>query len=202
MNAEDLRSVQISLQELLPRGPQSALVDAARAQGRLGEGVSCKIETGKALCRCGAASCHGGTWTKRLLGRLLLSSGGLRRGDGPPLPPPRYRAAGCFAPGGRRSGLSWNPGRVKGGSRRLPEHPPAVHARHRCFGGAACHAPAPDREDIASCTRRSPIRLRCWSRASPSRTNRSSNNMAMNEVYATVDPNACADRYARWADGA
>jgi hypothetical protein len=26
------------------------------------------------------------------------------------------------------------------------EYPVAVHARHQCFGGAACHPPAPDRE--------------------------------------------------------
>ena len=45
MNAEDLRSVQSPLKERYREDPESALI-TLRAQGRLGEGVSCKIETG------------------------------------------------------------------------------------------------------------------------------------------------------------
>ena len=52
MNAEDLRSVQTPLKEHYREKPDAALI-TLRAQGRLGEGVSCKIETGKALVVAG-----------------------------------------------------------------------------------------------------------------------------------------------------
>ena len=47
MNAEELRSVQAPLKERYRGTPEAALVTLS-AKGRLGEGVSCKIETGKA----------------------------------------------------------------------------------------------------------------------------------------------------------
>lgn len=52
MNAEDLRSVQAPLKEHYREAPEAALI-TLRAQGRIGEGVSCKIETGKALVVAG-----------------------------------------------------------------------------------------------------------------------------------------------------
>ena len=61
MKAEDLRSVQAPLKERYRQAPEAALI-TLRAQGRIGEGVSCKIETGKALVRCRLAS---GDWWKR-----------------------------------------------------------------------------------------------------------------------------------------
>ena len=52
MNAEDLRSVQAPLKERYREIPEAALI-TLRAQGRIGEGLSCKIETGKALVVAG-----------------------------------------------------------------------------------------------------------------------------------------------------
>ena len=52
MNAEELRSVQAPLKERYRETPNSALI-TLRARGRLGEGLSCKIETGKALVVAG-----------------------------------------------------------------------------------------------------------------------------------------------------
>ena len=68
---------------------------------------------------------------KRVLGRhAARSSGGLRWRDAERRRHGTWhRVARCLAPGGRRSRLPWNSGPVKGGSRRLPEHPAAVHAR-------------------------------------------------------------------------
>ena len=52
MNAEDLRSVQAPLKERYRETPEAALI-TLRAQGRIVEGVSCKVETGKALVVAG-----------------------------------------------------------------------------------------------------------------------------------------------------
>jgi hypothetical protein len=67
MKAEELRSIQAPLKEHYRGAPDAALI-TLRAQGRLGEGVSCKIETGKALVVAGLHPATGG-------------SGGLRRRD-------------------------------------------------------------------------------------------------------------------------
>jgi len=57
INAEELRSVQAPFKEQYRASPDAALI-TLRAQGRLGEGVSRKIETGKALV---VAGLHPGT---------------------------------------------------------------------------------------------------------------------------------------------
>ncbi len=45
MNAEDLRSAQAPLKERYREAPAAALI-TLRAQGSIGEGVSCKVELG------------------------------------------------------------------------------------------------------------------------------------------------------------
>ena len=52
MKAEDLRAVQAPLKERYRERPSAALI-TLRAQGRLGDGVTCRIETGKALVAAG-----------------------------------------------------------------------------------------------------------------------------------------------------
>ena len=47
MKAEDLRALQAPLKDRYKEAPETALITLS-AQGRAGEGVSCKIETGKA----------------------------------------------------------------------------------------------------------------------------------------------------------
>ena len=51
MNADELRSIQAPLKDQYRQTPDAALV-TLRAQGQLGEDVSCKIDTGKALVAC------------------------------------------------------------------------------------------------------------------------------------------------------
>ena len=52
MEAEQLRALQAPLKQTYKEKPEAALV-TLRAQGRVDEGISCKIETGKALVRAG-----------------------------------------------------------------------------------------------------------------------------------------------------
>jgi len=168
MNAEELRSVQAPLKERYREDPEAALI-TLRAQGRIGEGVSCKIETGKAAVVAGLHPATGGKRSSGLLGRYApRSAGGLRRRDAQcGRHRARHRAAGCLAQGRRRSRLPRHAGRIKGGSGGLPEHTTAVHARHRRVGRTACHAFAPDREVLRRLPDRSRIHPRWRSSASP-----------------------------------
>ena len=50
MNADDLRTLQAPLKERYRERPDAALI-TLKAQGRLGEGVTCSVQTGKALAR-------------------------------------------------------------------------------------------------------------------------------------------------------
>ena len=52
MNADDLRSIQAPLKERYRESPDAAVI-TLRAQGRVGEGVTCRIEAGKALVAAG-----------------------------------------------------------------------------------------------------------------------------------------------------
>jgi uncharacterized OsmC-like protein len=73
MNAEDLRNLQAPLKERYREAPEAALI-TLRAQGRLGEGVSCRIETGKALAVAGLHPATGGTGLNACSGDMLLEA--------------------------------------------------------------------------------------------------------------------------------
>ena len=73
MNAEELRSIQSPLKERYRDTPEAALV-TLRAQGRIGEGVSCKIETGKALVVAGLHPATGGIGSSACSGEMLLEA--------------------------------------------------------------------------------------------------------------------------------
>ena len=73
MNAEELRSVQAPLKEHYREAPGAALV-TLRAHGRLGEGLSCKIETGKALVVAGLHPATGGNGQSACSGDMLLEA--------------------------------------------------------------------------------------------------------------------------------
>lgn len=73
MNAEDLRSVQAPLKERYREAPETALI-TLRAQGRLGENISCKIETGKALVVAGLHPATGGSGQSACSGDMLLEA--------------------------------------------------------------------------------------------------------------------------------
>lgn len=73
MNAEELRSTQAPLKNRYREAPDAALI-TLRAQGRLAEGVSCKIETGKALVAAGLHPATGGTGLTACSGDMLLEA--------------------------------------------------------------------------------------------------------------------------------
>ena len=52
MKSEKLRSLQAPLKEKYKAEPQAAMITLA-AEGELGEGVSCSVQTGKALFEAG-----------------------------------------------------------------------------------------------------------------------------------------------------
>jgi uncharacterized OsmC-like protein len=73
MKAEDLRAVQAPLKERYREEPEAALI-TLRAQGRLGDGVTCSIETGKALVAAGLHPATGGTGLAACSGDMLLEA--------------------------------------------------------------------------------------------------------------------------------
>lgn len=73
MKSEELRSVQAPLKARYREEPETALV-TLRAQGRLGEGVSCKVETGKALVVAGLHPATGGNGLGACSGDMLLEA--------------------------------------------------------------------------------------------------------------------------------
>ena len=73
MNADQLRYLQAPLKERYRQTPEAALV-TLRAQGRIGEGVSCSIETGKAMVVAGLHSATGGSGQAVCSGDMLLEA--------------------------------------------------------------------------------------------------------------------------------
>ena len=73
MNTEELRSAQAPLKQRYREEPDAALI-TLRAQGRLGEGVSCRIETGRALVVAGLHPGTGGTGHGACSGDMLLEA--------------------------------------------------------------------------------------------------------------------------------
>lgn len=73
MKAEDLRAMQAPLKERYREAPEAALI-TLRAQGRLGEGVTCRIETGQALIAAGLHPATGGTGLSACSGDMLLEA--------------------------------------------------------------------------------------------------------------------------------
>ena len=73
MNATDLKNLQTPLKEQYRERPESAVI-TLRAQGKLGEGISCKVSTGKALLEAGLHPATGGTGLLACSGDMLLEA--------------------------------------------------------------------------------------------------------------------------------
>jgi uncharacterized OsmC-like protein len=73
MNAEELRSLQAPVKERYRQQPETALF-TLRAEGRLGEGVTCKIETGKSPVEAGLHPATGGDGRSACSGDMLLEA--------------------------------------------------------------------------------------------------------------------------------
>jgi uncharacterized OsmC-like protein len=73
MKADELRSAQRPLKERYQRDPEAALI-TLKAQGRLGEGVSCSVQTGRALVEAGLHPATGGSGMSVCSGDMLLEA--------------------------------------------------------------------------------------------------------------------------------
>ncbi len=73
MNAEELKNIQAPLKEIYRQQPEAAII-TLKAQGKIGEGISCKVETDKAIVEAGLHKATGGTGMLACSGDLLLEA--------------------------------------------------------------------------------------------------------------------------------
>jgi uncharacterized OsmC-like protein len=73
MNSEDLKALQTPLKEKYLNEPESALI-TLKAQGNIGENISCKVETGRAIVQAGLHPATGGAGLLACSGDMLLES--------------------------------------------------------------------------------------------------------------------------------
>ena len=73
MDPDDLRTVQAPLKERYAEEPGAALVTLA-ASGTLGEGVSCSVQTGRAIAEAGLHPATGGDGSLLCSGDMLLEA--------------------------------------------------------------------------------------------------------------------------------
>ena len=73
MNPDQLRSLQAPLKKRYQEKPKAAFI-TLKAQGKICEGVSCKIETGKALVEAGLHPATGGNGMMVCSGDMLLEA--------------------------------------------------------------------------------------------------------------------------------
>ena len=73
MNADELRSLQAPLKAQYRERPETALV-TLRAEGRIGEGITCKLETGKSHVEAGLHPATGGDGASACSADMLLEA--------------------------------------------------------------------------------------------------------------------------------
>jgi len=73
MDAEKLRSLQAPLKEQYRQRPEAGQI-TLKAEGRLGEGITCRIETGKAPVTAGLHPATGGDGSSACSGDMLLEA--------------------------------------------------------------------------------------------------------------------------------
>ncbi|HET9278213.1 MAG TPA: OsmC family protein [Flavitalea sp.] len=73
MDAAELRNLQAPLKEKYRREPESAII-TLKAEGEVGAGISCNVQTGRALVEAGLHPATGGTGMLACSGDLLLEA--------------------------------------------------------------------------------------------------------------------------------
>jgi len=73
MKTEQLRAIQTPLKEQYKKDPESALI-ILKAEGALGDEVTCNVQTGKALVEAGLHPATGGTGLSLCSGDMLLQA--------------------------------------------------------------------------------------------------------------------------------
>jgi uncharacterized OsmC-like protein len=73
MNAAELKSIQTPIKEEYRNNPDAALI-TLKAQGKIGENISCKVDTGRAMVEAGLHPATGGTGMLACSGDMLLEA--------------------------------------------------------------------------------------------------------------------------------
>ena len=73
MTPDELRALQAPLKQRYQQDPSAALV-TLKAEGTLGEGVTCRVETGRAIAEAGLHPATGGTGLALCSGDMLLEA--------------------------------------------------------------------------------------------------------------------------------
>jgi uncharacterized OsmC-like protein len=73
MDSDQLRALQAPLKERYKAAPERALL-TLKAKARLGEGITCKVETGRAMARAGLHPAAGGDGLSVCSGDMLLEA--------------------------------------------------------------------------------------------------------------------------------
>jgi uncharacterized OsmC-like protein len=73
MKTEELRAIQAPIKERYKTDPDAALI-TLKAEGRLGEGITCNVQTGKALVAAGLHPATGGNGLSACSGDMLLEA--------------------------------------------------------------------------------------------------------------------------------
>ena len=73
MNTVTLKNLQAPLKEKYHQEPQSAII-TLKAEGKIGEDISCSVETGRAMVKAGLHPATGGTGMLACSGDMLLQA--------------------------------------------------------------------------------------------------------------------------------
>lgn len=73
MNATELKDLQGPLKDKYREEPRAAII-TLKAEGKIGQGISCKVETGRAMVEAGLHPATGGTGLLACSGDMLLEA--------------------------------------------------------------------------------------------------------------------------------
>jgi uncharacterized OsmC-like protein len=73
MNAQELKALQAPIKDKYRNDPDAAVI-TLRAEGRVGEGIACRVDTGKAMVEAGLHPATGGSGMQACSGDMLLEA--------------------------------------------------------------------------------------------------------------------------------
>jgi len=73
MNASELKTIQAPIKEKYLEQPDAAII-TLRAHGKVGEGISCRVATGRTMIEAGLHPATGGTGLQACSGDMLLEA--------------------------------------------------------------------------------------------------------------------------------
>src|SRR3954471_13758255 len=73
MNPEELKTLQAPIKDAYRKNPAAAIV-TLKASGKIGEGIACRVDTGRALVEAGLHPATGGTGLQACSGDMLLEA--------------------------------------------------------------------------------------------------------------------------------